>query len=64
MKLSHPRLVITVGFLMAVLLCAGLSFFARQASAQKTCINKDGTQTTSEPDNTYGEGGTKDGQGR
>src|SRR5438876_7664645 len=41
-------------------LIAGAFFFVPRALAQKTCINKDGTQTTSEPDNTYGEGGTKE----
>ena len=49
-------------------LTAGEFFYDLRALAQKTCINKDGTQTTSEPDNTYGEGGTKetvkDGKGR
>jgi hypothetical protein len=43
-------------------------FYGQRALAQKTSINKDGTQTTSEPDNSYGEGGTKetvrDGNGR
>jgi probable HAF family extracellular repeat protein len=41
-------------------LFGGEFLFDLGASAQKTSINKDGTQTTSEPDNTYGEGGTKE----
>ena len=56
-------------FLTLFSLVAGGFFSDLRALAQKqTCINKDGSQTTSEPDNTYGEGGTKetvkDGSGR
>src|SRR5205823_9312796 len=66
-RTSSILLLVFVAFTL-VSLITGEFIFDLRASAQKTCINKDGTQTTSEPDNTYGEGGTKetvkDGKGR
>src|SRR5437868_2633488 len=68
MKQSRQILLFLLVSFTFFSLIAGQFIFDLRASAQKTCINKDGTQTTSEADNSYGEGGTKetvkDGQGR
>ncbi len=60
MKMNNRKLIVLLVVLSSITLCFGPLFVGRYASAQKTCINKDGTQTRSEPDNTYGEGGTKE----
>ena len=68
MKRCRQNPIILFALLGATIFCFGPAFVGRHALAQKTCINKDGSQTTSEPDNTYGDGGTKetvrDGNGR
>jgi uncharacterized membrane protein len=60
MKPSRSILLLLLVLFTFFSLIAGKFFFDLSALAQKTSINKDGTQTTSEPDNTYGEGGTKE----
>src|SRR2546421_8349583 len=60
MKLSHRKLTIAMTFLTGFLLCAGVAFVRVPTLAQKPDASAKDSKTTTEPDSTYGKGGTKE----